>query len=108
MKTYIGVVKWFDNKPKQEKKEGAPVRPNGCGFIFMSTEVIGEDDDEFVRDILIKGKTKCRIDYDEKLVEIFVHVSGVNDQIAKGDEVEFNLVEGQGAPKAVNVIRMRK
>ncbi len=101
MKKYKGKVKWFRDKP------GTNPGPNGCGFIFMSTELIEKQDEAFVRDLLTPGKTKSRIDTDEKIAEIFVHVSGVIGSIAKGDDVEFELVPGEGAPKAVNVMRIK-
>jgi hypothetical protein len=103
MKTYTGIVKWFEGKPKEQKKED---KPNGCGFIFLSLDTIEQVDEEFIRDILIPGKTRARVDYSEKIAEIFVHISGVADVIKKGDEVQFNLTKGHGAPKAVNVKRI--
>ena len=33
----------------------------------------------------------------------FVHVSGLIDEIREGDEVEFDLEEGNKGPNAVNV-----
>jgi cold shock CspA family protein len=104
MKKYIGVVKWFNDSPKEKKIKGKPI---GCGFIFMSLDSISEDDPQYVKDILITGKTKCRIDTDDKLVEIFFHLKGVIGQIEKGNEVEFDLTEGEGAPKAINVKKIR-
>lgn len=35
--------------------------------------------------------------------EYFVHISGVNDEIKEGDEVEFELKEGKKGMNAVNV-----
>ena len=40
---------------------------------------------------------------DESKVEYFVHVSGLNDEIREGDEVEFDLQEGRKGMNAVNV-----
>ena len=38
---------------------------------------------------------------DESKVEYFVHVSGLNDEIREGDEVEFDLQEGRKGMNAV-------
>jgi len=103
MKTFTGIVKWFDDKPKEQKKEN---KPSGCGFIFLSLDTISENDEEYIKDILTPNKTRCRVDYQEKLAEIFVHISGVDGKIEKGNEVQFNLTKGQGAPKAINVKRI--
>ncbi len=35
--------------------------------------------------------------------DIFVHISGLVDEIREGDEVEFNLAEGKKGLNAVNV-----
>ncbi|HYG49727.1 MAG TPA: cold shock domain-containing protein [Flavobacteriales bacterium] len=35
--------------------------------------------------------------------EIFVHVSGVKDQIKENDSVTFEIEEGRKGPNAVNV-----
>ena len=35
--------------------------------------------------------------------EIFVHASGLIDQIREGDEVTYNVEEGKKGPGAVNV-----
>lgn len=35
--------------------------------------------------------------------DYFVHVSGLNDEIREGDEVEFDLEEGKKGLNAVNV-----
>ena len=35
--------------------------------------------------------------------EVFVHVTGLIDQIREGDEVTFNVEEGKKGPGAVNV-----
>jgi CspA family cold shock protein len=37
--------------------------------------------------------------------EIFVHISGLEDHIDKGDEVEFETVDGQKGISAVKVKR---
>ncbi len=37
--------------------------------------------------------------------EVFVHVSGLKDQIAENDEVIFDVQEGQKGLNAVNVRR---
>ena len=42
---------------------------------------------------------------DETNQEVFVHVSGTVDAIAKGDKVSFNLVEGR---KGVNAVDVKK
>ncbi len=42
------------------------------------------------------------IDNDSKK-EYFVHISGLVDEIREGDEVEFELKEGQKGMNAVNV-----
>lgn len=39
--------------------------------------------------------------------EHFVHVSGLNDDIREGDDVEFELTEGRKGLNAVNVTRVR-
>jgi CspA family cold shock protein len=36
--------------------------------------------------------------------EYFVHVSGIKEQIAENDEVNFDLVEGKKGLNAVNVV----
>ena len=38
--------------------------------------------------------------------EIFVHVSGVKEQITKDDKVEFEIVEGKKGVNAVDVKRI--
>ena len=38
--------------------------------------------------------------------DIFVHVSGLADQIAKNDEVEFDTEEGKKGLNAINVRRL--
>lgn len=35
--------------------------------------------------------------------EIFVHVTGLVDQVAQGDKVSFEVTEGRKGPNAVNV-----
>ena len=35
--------------------------------------------------------------------EIFVHISGIEDNIREGDEVEFDTIEGKKGMNAVNV-----
>jgi CspA family cold shock protein len=35
--------------------------------------------------------------------DLFVHVTGLIDQIREGDEVTFNVEEGKKGPGAVNV-----
>lgn len=35
--------------------------------------------------------------------EYFVHISGINDEIKEGDNVEFELKEGKKGMNAVNV-----
>ena len=40
---------------------------------------------------------------DETQKEIFVHVSGLIDQIAQGDKVTFDVTEGRKGPNAVEV-----
>jgi cold shock CspA family protein len=102
MKAYKGVVKWFDNKPKERQTD----KPKGIGFLFMSLDSIQADDEQFIKDLLIQGKTKARIDETDKMAEIFFHVSGVIGTIEKGSEVEFNLREGHGAPLAFNIKRI--
>lgn len=37
--------------------------------------------------------------------DVFVHVSGCEDEIRENDEVEFNVEEGKKGPNAVNVRR---
>jgi CspA family cold shock protein len=37
--------------------------------------------------------------------EIFVHVTGLNDQIREGDAVSFDVAEGKKGLNAVNVKR---
>ena len=36
-------------------------------------------------------------------VDHFVHVSGLNDEVREGDEVEFDLIEGKKGLNAVDV-----
>lgn len=38
--------------------------------------------------------------------DVFVHVSGLNDEINEGDQVEFEVEEGRKGPSAVNVKRV--
>jgi len=38
--------------------------------------------------------------------EYFVHVSGLVDKIADNDKVEFELIDGQKGPCAVNVKKL--
>lgn len=40
---------------------------------------------------------------DESQKEIFVHVSGLVDQVDQDDKVEFELIEGKKGLNAVNV-----
>ena len=40
---------------------------------------------------------------DENGSEIFVHVSGIEDEITKGDVVSFEIAEGKKGPNAVDV-----
>lgn len=40
---------------------------------------------------------------DENGAEVFVHVSGTIDEIAKGDSVSFEIAEGNKGPNAVDV-----
>ena len=48
-----------------------------------------------------KGFGFIKMDGQEK--EIFVHVSGIKDQIKENDAVEFEIQEGRKGPNAVNV-----
>ncbi len=47
---------------------------------------------------------------DEEGKDIFVHFSGLNMEgyktLAEGEEVEFDVVEGEKGPQAVNVTRL--
>ncbi|MFB0907219.1 MAG: cold-shock protein, partial [Spirosomataceae bacterium] len=43
------------------------------------------------------------ISEEETNKDYFVHVSGLNDEIREGDEVEFDLEEGKKGLNAVNV-----
>jgi cold shock protein len=43
------------------------------------------------------------IKHDDSNKETFVHASGLIDQIAEGDKVEFDLQEGKKGMNAVNV-----
>ena len=38
--------------------------------------------------------------------EVFVHVSGLDDQIKENDEVEYEVTEGKKGPNAVKVRRI--
>ncbi|GAB5417457.1 MAG: cold-shock protein [Crocinitomicaceae bacterium] len=38
--------------------------------------------------------------------DVFVHVSGLNDDINEGDQVEFEVEEGRKGPSAINVKRV--
>lgn len=40
---------------------------------------------------------------DETQSEVFVHVSGLVDQVNQGDKVTFNITEGRKGPNAVDV-----
>jgi CspA family cold shock protein len=44
---------------------------------------------------------------DDSNQELFVHVSGVVDQIREGDKVSFDVEQGKKGPNAVNVKRSR-
>jgi len=35
--------------------------------------------------------------------EVFVHISGLNDEIREKDKVSFDVVDGKRGPNAVNV-----
>lgn len=35
--------------------------------------------------------------------DVFVHVTGLHDDVREGDEVEFEVEEGKKGPNAVNV-----
>lgn len=48
-----------------------------------------------------KGFGFIKMDGAEK--EVFVHVSGIKDQIKENDVVEFEIQEGRKGPNAVNV-----
>ena len=43
---------------------------------------------------------------DSSNVDIFVHATGLIDQIAEGDKVEFSIQDGQKGKTAVNVKRV--
>lgn len=38
--------------------------------------------------------------------DLFVHVSGLIDEIAQGDKVNFEIEDGKKGPKAVNVSKV--
>ena len=38
--------------------------------------------------------------------DLFVHVSGLVDEIAQGDKVSFEIEDGKKGPKAVNVSKV--
>lgn len=38
--------------------------------------------------------------------DIFVHVSGIEDELREEDKVEYNVEEGRKGPNAVNVRRI--
>ena len=38
--------------------------------------------------------------------EVFVHVSGLEDQVKENDEVEYEVTEGKKGPNAVKVRRV--
>lgn len=38
--------------------------------------------------------------------EIFVHATGLNEQITENDEVEFEVIEGKKGPNAVQVSKI--
>jgi cold shock protein len=40
---------------------------------------------------------------DETGTDIFVHVTGLNDEIRENDSVSFEVTEGKKGPNAVNV-----
>lgn len=40
---------------------------------------------------------------DENGKDIFVHVSGLQDEVREGDEVTYEVEQGRKGPKAVNV-----
>lgn len=35
--------------------------------------------------------------------DVFVHVTGLNDKIEEGDEVEFTIIDGKKGPSAADV-----
>lgn len=35
--------------------------------------------------------------------DVFVHVTGLNDKIGEGDEVEFTIIDGKKGPSAADV-----
>jgi CspA family cold shock protein len=41
---------------------------------------------------------------DDGSKDLFVHVSGLTDEIREGDKVNFDVKEGQKGPNAVNVV----
>mgnify|MGYP002634911938 FL=1 len=41
---------------------------------------------------------------DDGSKDLFVHVSGLTDEIREGDKVSFDVKEGQKGPNAVNVV----
>jgi CspA family cold shock protein len=40
---------------------------------------------------------------DEGGKDVFVHVNGLNDDIAEGDKVSYDVEEGRKGPNAINV-----
>lgn len=43
---------------------------------------------------------------DDSQKEIFVHVTGCDDQITQDDKVEYNVIEGKKGLNAVNVKKL--
>lgn len=44
---------------------------------------------------------------DDKGKDIFVHITGLADQVRQGDSVSFEIKEGARGPGAVNVKRIK-
>jgi cold shock CspA family protein len=77
---YTGRVKWFQRTPK------------GCGFIQMPITQIRKDSPAFLREILIKGKTKTKIEGDN--ADIFLHTTNVEPP-HKIPDISYSTSEGK-------------
>lgn len=43
---------------------------------------------------------------DDGSADVFVHVSGMTDEVEKGDKVSYEIGEGRKGPNAINVVRV--
>ena len=59
---------------------------------------------------MFKGRVKYGFIQDESGKDIFVHYTGLNmpgfKSLEEGNEVEFDIVQGEKGPQASNVVRL--